>query len=80
MSSFDAKKIGAALVARNIANHIETELMTRPKTWRPLVYCWRGGNRSASLAHVLQKIGWDVHRLDGGYKAYRRHVVAEIER
>ena len=80
VSSFDAKKIGAALVARNIAKHIETELVTRRKNWRPLVYCWRGGNRSASLAHVLQKIGWDAHTLDGGYKAYRRHVVAEIER
>lgn len=80
VSSFDAKKIGAALVARNIAKHIETELVTRPESWRPLVYCWRGGNRSASLAHVLQKIGWDAHTLDGGYKAYRRHVVAEIER
>ena len=79
VSSFDAKKIGAALVARNIANHIETKLVTRPKNWRPLVYCWRGGNRSAALAHVLQKIGWDAHTLDGGYKAYRRHVVAEIE-
>lgn len=80
VSSFDAKKIGAALVARNIAKHIETELITRPKTWRRLVYCWRGGNRSASLAQVLRKIGWDAHALDGGYKAYRRHVVAEIER
>ncbi len=79
VSSFEAKKIGAALVARNIANHIETKLITRPKYWRPLVYCWRGGNRSAALAHVLQKIGWDAHTLDGGYKAYRRHVVAEIE-
>ena len=79
-SSFDAKKIGAALVARNIATHIETELISRQKHWRPLVYCWRGGNRSASLAHVLQKIGWDAHTLDGGYKAYRRHVVAEIDR
>lgn len=79
VSSFEAKKIGAALVARNIANQIETKLITRPKYWRPLVYCWRGGNRSAALAHVLQKIGWDAHTLDGGYKAYRRHVVAEIE-
>ncbi len=79
-SSFDAKKLGAALVARNIAKHIEMQLVTRPSNWRPLVYCWRGGNRSASLAYVLQKIGWDAHTLDGGYKAYRRHVVAEIER
>jgi tRNA 2-selenouridine synthase len=79
VSSFDAKKLGAALVARNIAEHIETKLISRPKNWRPLVYCWRGGNRSAALAHVMQKIGWEAYTLDGGYKAYRRHVVAEIE-
>ena len=78
VSSFEAKKTGAALVARNIAQHIETELIARPKDWQPLVYCWRGGNRSASLAHVLRQIGWNAHALDGGYKAYRRHVIAEL--
>jgi tRNA 2-selenouridine synthase len=79
-SSFDAKKIGAALVARNIAKHLETELLTRQKNWRPLVYCWRGGNRSSALAHVLQKIGWDAHTLGGGYKAYRHHVIYDTQR
>ena len=78
-SSFAAKKTGAALVARNIAQHLETELVSRPKNWQPLVYCWRGGNRSASLAHVLRQIGWNAHLLDGGYKAYRRHVIADLE-
>lgn len=78
-SSFDAKKAGAALVARNIAQHLETELYTRTKSWRPLVYCWRGGNRSASMGHILRQIGWDACVLDGGYKSYRRHVIAELE-
>ena len=78
-SSFAAKKTGAALVARNIAQHLETELISRPKDWQPLVYCWRGGNRSSSLAHVLRQIGWNAHLLDGGYKAYRRHVIADLE-
>jgi tRNA 2-selenouridine synthase len=78
-SSFAAKKTGAALVARNIARHIETELHNRPKDWQPLIYCWRGGNRSASLAHVLRQIGWTTHTLDGGYKAYRRRLVSDLE-
>ena len=78
-SSFAAKKTGAALIARNIANHIETKLSNRLKHWRPLIYCWRGGNRSASLAHVLRQIGWQSQTLDGGYKAYRRHVVSELD-
>ncbi len=78
-SSFAAKKTGASLIARNIAYHIETKLSSRLKEWRPLIYCWRGGNRSASLAHVLRQIGWQSETLDGGYKAYRRHVVSELE-
>lgn len=80
VSSFEAKKVGAALVSRNIAQHLESWFGGKPKSYRPLVYCWRGGNRSGSLTHVLQKIGFAAEMLDGGYKAYRRHVVAELER
>ncbi len=78
VSAFDAKKIGAALVNRNIARHLETRFADRPRSWRPLVYCWRGGSRSGALAHVLQQIGWRAGRLDGGYKAYRRAVIADL--
>lgn len=74
VSSFEAKKVGAALVAHNIGRHLETHFLDKPRTWKPLIYCWRGGNRSGSLTHVLAKIGWHAVQLDGGYKAYRRHV------
>lgn len=79
-SPFDAKKRGAALIARNIANHLETLFKDKPHNWRPLVYCWRGGQRSGAMAHILAQVGWKVARLEGGYKAYRRHVVAELQR
>jgi tRNA 2-selenouridine synthase len=80
VSSFEAKKVGAALVSRNIARHLDSWFADKPKSFRPLVYCWRGGTRSGSLTHVLQKIGFAAEQLDGGYKAYRRHVVAELDR
>ncbi len=79
-SSFDAKKIGAALVSANIARHLHRQFLDRPREWRPLVYCWRGGERSGAFAHVLSQIGWQVARLDGGYRAYRRAVLADLER
>jgi tRNA 2-selenouridine synthase len=79
VSSFDAKKIGAALVSANIARHLQERFQERPRSWRPLVYCWRGGGRSGALAHVLHQVGWRVGRLDGGYKAYRRVVIADLE-
>lgn len=80
ISSFEAKKIGAALVSRNVAQHLEGYLAGKPKSYRPLVYCWRGGGRSGSLTHILQKIGFAALQLDGGYKAYRRHVMSELTR
>ena len=79
VSPFTARKRGAAMVARNIAAHIERELIDAPKDWRPLVYCWRGGMRSGALATVLDQIGFRVHRLEGGYQQYRRAVIASLE-
>ena len=79
VSPFEARKLGAALVARNIALHVEAEFASRPSGWRPLVYCWRGGKRSGAMAHVLRQIGWRAATLEGGYQSYRRAVVAGLE-
>jgi tRNA 2-selenouridine synthase len=78
VSAFDAKRAGAALIARNIARHLEGALAGRPRQWRPLVYCWRGGKRSGALAHVLCEIGYRAAQLDGGYRSFRRTVLAEL--
>lgn len=79
VGSFEAKKLGAALVAKNIARHIEELWIDKPREWRPLVYCWRGGNRSGAMAHILAKVGWPVVQLEGGYKAFRQEVNAALE-
>ena len=71
---FEARKVGARLAAANIAGHIERELAGHGPDWRPLVYCWRGGHRSGSMARILAEIGWTTTVLEGGYKAYRRQV------
>ena len=78
VNAFEAKKVGAALVARNIGNQIETRFLDMPRDWKPLVYCWRGGNRSGAMAHILARIGWHAVQLDGGYKEFRRHVNAAL--
>jgi tRNA 2-selenouridine synthase len=78
VNAFEAKKLGATLVAKNIALHIENQFLGHPQDWKPLVYCWRGGNRSGAMAHILARIGWPVVQLEGGYKAYRNHVNAEL--
>ncbi|WP_168791644.1 tRNA 2-selenouridine(34) synthase MnmH [Paraburkholderia aromaticivorans] len=72
VSPFEATRIGAALVARNIAHHLETTFADRPRNWRPLIYCWRGGKRSGSVTTLFNMIGWQARQLEGGYKTYRR--------
>lgn len=78
-SPFLARKIGAALVARNAARHLEGPLADKPGGWRPLVYCWRGGQRSGSFATILSQVGWRVELIEGGYKSWRRLVVQELQ-
>lgn len=78
VSPFTARKVGAALVARNAARHLEGPLADKPGGWRPLVYCWRGGQRSGSFATILAQIGWRVETLVGGYKTWRGLVVREV--
>ena len=75
---FAARKVGAALVARNAAAHLEGPLAGKPGGWRPLVYCWRGGQRSGSFAAILREIGWRVDTIAGGYKTWRRLVLTAM--
>jgi tRNA 2-selenouridine synthase len=78
VGSFEAKKKGAGLVAANIAKHIAKHVIDLPKEWQPLVYCWRGGKRSGSLALILGQIGFKVTIIEGGYKAFRSELVTAI--
>ncbi len=80
VNAFEAKKRGAAIAARNIAAHIEREVIDKPKDWKPLTYCWRGGQRSGALSLILSQIGFRVTLVEGGYKAFRAAVVQEIPR
>jgi tRNA 2-selenouridine synthase len=78
VSAFEARKIGGAMVARNIARHLDERFRGFDAKWRPLVYCWRGGMRSGSFVNVLRLVGWDAQQLKGGYKGWRHHVVDRL--
>ena len=80
VNSFEARKRGGAIAARNIGNHIEHYALDKPRDWKPLIYCWRGGQRSGSLSLVLSQIGFRVSLIEGGYKAFRAALVADTER
>lgn len=77
-SRFEARRLGAALIARNIARHLDTAFADKPGGFRPLVYCWRGGMRSGAMATILSQVGWRTGVLDGGYRTWRREVVRRL--
>ena len=52
----------------------------QPTTNNILVHCWRGGMRSAAVAWLLDMYGFKVYLLAGGYKAYRKWVLAQFEK
>lgn len=78
VSPFVARKIGAAILSRNVATHLEGPLADKDGGWRPLVYCWRGGQRSGSVTIILQQIGWRADTIKGGYQSYRRLVYSAL--
>ena len=79
-SKFEAKKLGASIVSKNISDHLKEFLYNKNRDWLPLIYCWRGGQRSYALATILDQIGWKVEVVDGGYKSFRKHISEFLNR
>jgi tRNA 2-selenouridine synthase len=77
-SPFVAKRIGAAYVAQNIAHHLQTTFHDRGPNWKPLIVCWRGGQRSGAMTLIFRRVGWDAKQLQGGYKDYRKQAIARL--
>ena len=79
-NAFEARRLGAALISRNIAHHLQDGVLAdKPASWAPLIYCWRGGQRSGALARVMAETGWVVTVLDGGYKSYRGDILDQLD-
>jgi tRNA 2-selenouridine synthase len=77
--AFEARRVGGAMVAANLARHLRERFADKPANWKPLVYCWRGGLRSGSMVTWLRLVGWDAQQLAGGYKSFRHHVLERLE-
>ena len=78
ISAFDGRKIGAGMVIRNVADHIDGPLRAKDGAWQPLVYCWRGGQRSGVFSTLLSEIGWRADTVKGGYTSFRRLVKSSL--
>ena len=74
-----ARGIGAAIISRSISDIVENHFLNLKENTKILVYCWRGGLRSKSLALVLQQIKFKYAVvLTGGYKKFRKHVISSL--
>jgi tRNA 2-selenouridine synthase len=77
-SRFKARRVGGAYVAKNVARHLATAMADWPASTKVLVYCWRGGMRSGSMAVILAQVGWRTSVLEGGWRTYRHRVSSRL--
>ncbi len=77
-SPFEARRLGATLITKNIHAHLASTLAGKSADFCPLLYCWRGNMRSSSMAVIFRAIGWRARVLDGGYKAWRKWLLAHL--
>ncbi len=81
MGNAEAVKLGHELVSGRVKeSRVEAWcdfIRERPDT---LLYCFRGGQRSQIAQRWISEAGYEIPRLRGGYKAFRRFLIEEIER
>ncbi|HMQ64252.1 MAG TPA: tRNA 2-selenouridine(34) synthase MnmH [Flavilitoribacter sp.] len=65
---------GLELVGPKMRQYVEQASASAPDL-SAVVHCWRGGQRSESMGWLLEKSGFDITVLNGGYKAFRRHAL-----
>lgn len=75
----EALVLGLKYVGPKMAGFLTTADQLNPHRQTIRMHCFRGGQRSQSMAWLLRKAGHPVVVLDGGYKAYRRHLLASFE-
>ena len=70
----EAMELGLRIVGPKMEGFVKQAKILAP-TRKLAVHCWRGGQRSGSMAWLFRQSGFEVVTLEGGYKAYRQHVL-----
>ncbi len=75
-----AKDLGYEIAGSKLDHLLESFRRLKENHKHVVVYCWRGGLRSAELCKFLHSMGMEVYRLTGGYRAYREFILKDMER
>ena len=75
----DAKALGASYICANVSSYIPRIYAHYKIGSRIGIYCAKGGLRSSSIALILSSIGYQVFKLESGYKSYRNYILAYLE-
>lgn len=70
---------GLAFVAPKLTALVQNAISELQAMECAKVYCWRGGLRSSSVAMLLRAANIKTVTLQGGYKAFRRWVLAVLQ-
>jgi tRNA 2-selenouridine synthase len=73
-----AVRLGYELVGHKFGSYIDIAKSHAPNG-EALIYCWRGGIRSNTMAWLLSSAGMNVTLLEGGYKEYRHWCLRQFE-
>ena len=74
----DARARGVAFAAPKLP-HLFAAIEERSRAGTPVLFCWRGGQRSKVLYQLLESLDVEAYRLQGGYKAYRRFILDRLD-
>lgn len=75
----EAMLLGLEFVGPKMASFVREARRLNPEGKPVRMYCFRGGQRSQSMAWLLEKGGFQIELLEGGYKAFRRYILASFE-
>ena len=59
---------------------IQREALRKFPAKKLILYCWRGGMRSQILSWLLTQVGFEIFRLEGGYKTYRSFTFEAVRK
>jgi tRNA 2-selenouridine synthase len=73
------KTLGMMFISKRLPEIFNEISQISKKTKKIIFYCARGGMRSGSMTALFGSLGYNILKLDGGYKKYREFIGKKIK-